>query len=498
MLMAVVAVVPPASAERWRIDPGVDAQITATSNSNFGNADVSRPGAERDTIIEIKPRVSFRGEGANLRINGSLVLDGVAYVDRTQDSRILPSGDVNAKLEAVDRFLFVEAGYRAVQASANPFGVRSTGGSTVNTITTIEQRLSPYIESVHGDVRYGLRADNSWVREIGAETGASTTAGYFGRYTTYAERAPKPFGWRIEAQRTYTLYDNEAEDPVGLTQVRAWVDYAISPELMVALRGGQESNNLAGGVQRRGIAGYEVKWDPSPRTTLNGYRESRFFGHAWKLAFNHRMPRLAWTLIATRDLQTGTQSQFDLPVTGNVGSLLDAMYTTRYPDPAQRALIVQQFMARNGLPSSLATPLTLVSDRVSIVTRREATVAFNGVRNTLTVSAYRVRTEDADGVINLPTGTLDGNNVQSGASLLLSHRLSQLVTLNFTQDWSRIRSIGSALGDETTQQGTDLRANLQLAPRTSAFFGGRYRKLDSTLVLDGQEKAVYLGLAHIF
>ena len=497
-LMAMVGMVPPASAERWRIEPGVDAQITATSNSSFGTADIARPGAERDTVVEIKPRVAFRGEGANLRINGSLALDGVAYVDRTQDSKILPSGDVNAKLEAVDRFLFVEAGYRAVQTSANPFGVRQSGGSTVNTITTTEQRLSPYIEAMRGDVRYGLRADNSWVREIGAQSAASTTAGYFGRYTAHVERAPKPLGWRLEAQRSYTRYDNDAEDAVGLTQLRAWVDYAISAELMVALRGGQESNNLAGGVQRRGISGFEVKWDPSPRTTLNGFRENRFFGHAWKLAFNHRMPRLAWTINATRDLQTGTQSQFDLPATGNVGSLLDAMYTTRYPDPAQRALVVQQFMARNGLPNALPTALTLLTDRVSIVTRREATASFNGVRNTLALSAYRVRTEDADGVIALPTGTLDGNNVQTGVSVVLSHRLSQLVTLNFTQDWSRIRSIGSALGDETTQHGTDVRANLQLAPRTTGFLGGRYRKIDSTVVIDGQEKAVYLGLAHLF
>lgn len=498
-LLATAGFVAPVLAERWRLEPGIESQVTATSNSNFGGSELTRSDAERDTVIEVRPRLAFRGEGARFRINGSVGLNGVAYADRTQDSKVLPSADVTSRLEAVERFFFVEAGYRATQTSSDPFAVRPIDGSTVNTVTTTEARLSPYIEgTMRGDVRYSLRADNSWVREIGAPDGASTTAGYFGRYRAAMQKVPRPFGWRVEAERTFTRYEAEAEPSVGLTQARVFADYALTPEFMVAIRGGRESNDLAGGVESRSFSGFEFNWEPSPRTTLNAYRENRFFGPAWQLNFNHRMPRVAWTAVVSRNLDTAPQSLFELPATGNVASLLDSMYTTRYPDPVERARVVQDLMARNGLPASTRGPLSLLTDRVSIVTRREANIAFNGVRNTVKLTAYRVETVDVQDESSLSTGSSDENNRQYGASFLINHRLSQLITLNFTVDWNRIRSIGVTPADETTQRSADLRVNTQLTPRTNVFLGGRYRKIASNVVVAGQEKAVFLGLDHRF
>ncbi|MGD9835352.1 MAG: hypothetical protein AB7U92_21575 [Piscinibacter sp.] len=73
-----------------------------------------------------------------------------------------------------------------------------------------------------------------------------------------------------------------------------------------------------------------------------------------------------------------------------------------------------------------------------------------------------------------------------------------MITLNFTVDWNRIRSIGVTPADETTQRSADLRVNTQLTPRTNVFLGGRYRKIASNVVVAGQEKAVFLGLDHRF
>jgi hypothetical protein len=43
-----------------------------------------------------------------------------------------------------------------------------------------------------------------------------------------------------------------------------------------------------------------------------------------------------------------------------------------------------------------------------------------------------------------------------------------------------------------------LQVNRQLGPRTNAFFGGRYRKLDSNVAVEGREGAVFVGVGHRF
>lgn len=493
-LLATGSCAGPAVAERWRIEPAAETQLQWTSNSDFG-----RSQGKEDTILQVKPKLTIRGEGARLNISGTVGLDGVAYVNRTQDSRIAPQADVTARLEAVERLFYVEAGYRATQVSEDPFSVRPESGSTVNSVTTTQSRLSPYIEgTAPGDVRYSLRSDNTWVREIGGTSGVSTTAGYFGRHSAAVQKAPRPLGWRFEAERSYTRYDNAVEPDFRLDQARFFIDYAITPEFMVAVRGGVESNNLVSGVERRHISGVEANWQPSPRTTFNAYRENRFFGPAWRGAFSHRMPRVAFNVTVTRNVETAPQSVFELPATGNVAGLLDQMYTTRYPDPVERARVVQDVINRNGLATSTLGPITLLSDRVSLATRREASVAFNGVRNTLTITGYRVLTEDLPDSGLLSTGTALGNNVQQGASVQLSHNLTSLLALNATLDWSRIRALGAVGNEETKQRSARVQLSIRASPKTNAFVGGRHRTIDSNVVQEGDESAVFVGVDHRF
>lgn len=483
-----------ALAERWQIEPAAETQLQWTSNSDFG-----RSQGKEDTVVQVKPKVTFRGEGARLNVSGTVAFDGVAYVNRTQDSRIAPQADVTARLEAVERFFYVEAGYRATQVSEDPFSVRPESGSTVNSVTTTQSRLSPYIQgTAPGDVRYSVRSDNSWVREIGGTSGVSTTAGYFGRHTAEIQKAPRPLGWRLELERSVTRYENAVDPDFKLDLARLFVNYALTPEFVVAVRGGVESNNLVSGVERRRISGVEANWTPSPRTTFNVYRENRFFGPAWRGAFSHRMPRVAFNVTVTRNVETAPQSVFELPATANVAGLLDQMYTTRYPDPVERARVVQDVINRNGLPTSTAGATALLSDRVSLATRREASLAFNGVRNTLTLTGYHVLIEDLPDSGALVTGTALGNNVQQGGSVLLNHNLSPLLALNVALDWSHIRALGAVGNEQTRQRNARVQVNVKVSPKTNAFLGGRHRTIDSNVVQEGKESGVFVGMDHRF
>lgn len=494
VLIAAATATSPAWAEKWFLEPGFDARVHWTSNSDFGHS-----GGSEDTVVEMRPRLVFRGEGARLRLQGSAHLNGLAYVNRTQDSRVLPDADVLANLELAERLFFVEAEYRAMPITEDPFGVRSEAASTVNTVTATQARLSPYIEGrAPNDIRYGLRSDNTWAREVGPAEGATTSDGYFGLHKVYVQKVPRPLGWRVEAERSYSSFDAVDRPSVGLSQARVFVDYAFSPEFMVAVTAGRESGDLLTGVDQRNIAGAQARWDPSPRTTIDLLREERFFGPSWAFAFNHRMPRLAWTVNLRRDLETTTQSLFELPAAANVSALLDSMYITRYPDPVERARVVQDLIASNGLSTATLGSTPLLADRVSIVTRHEASMVYTGVRHTLALSGYRVLTSDASETSSPATGTPEGNNLQFGASVELTHRLSQLLGLNVTLDWSRIRALASIGDDETTQRSLRIQFNLQAAPKTSAFFGGRLRQIQSNVVAQGKEGSVFVGLDHRF
>jgi uncharacterized protein (PEP-CTERM system associated) len=486
----------PAMAERWQLDTGVDSQLLWTSNSDFGLSSLSR----EDTVVQVRPRVSIHGEGARLRVSGTASLDAIDYVNHTQDSRVQPKVDLTARLEAVERLFFIDTAYRASQTSENPFAVRPETGSTANTVTTTEARFSPYIEGIApGELRYNLRADNSWVREIGAAAGASTTAGYFGNYSASIERPARPLGWRLEAERSYTRYEDETLPTVALSQARAAVNYQLVEGFRVGVRVGAETNNLTNVVERHRTSGVEVHWQPSPRTTLNVSRDDRFFGAAWQLNFNHRMPKVAWNINLSRNIDTTPQALFNLPATANVTALLDAMFTTRYPDPVERARVVQDLINRRGLPTSTQGPITLLNNSVSLVTRREVGVAFNGARNSLALTAYHVRTEDATDTTNsLSTGTAFGNNIQYGASLLFSQRLTPSLGVNVTLDRSRIHALDTIGTDRTVQSNVNVQLNLQASPKTNAYAGGRYRKIDSNTVAEGKEGAVFVGLDHRF
>lgn len=493
---AAVLVPPPAQAQQLTTQAGVSTQLTWSSNPELG---VSSGGRD-DTILDVRPHISLRREGRRVRLAGSAALNALASANGTQKSRVLPEADLNGRVEAVERLFFVDAGLRAVQVSQDPFGARPETSSHSNTLTTTQARLSPSFEWEQGpDTRYRLRSDNSWTRQSTAEDVPQTSSaeGYFGRHAALIESDPRPLGWRLEAERSETRYRDNTQEPLIFDLARASIDYAVAADWTAGIRMGREHTSvLPEDDQDRNIVGAQARWQPSPRTLLQGFREKRFFGSSWRLTFNHRMPRLTWNLALSRTLDTAPQALFDLPPTENVAGLLDAMFTTRFPDPAQRAQVVQDLLARQGLPAQTLRPTEIFTRRVSIVTRRTASLAYVAARSSVTVSAFQARIEDATPSSPLATGTALDNNTQRGASLALSHRLTPTTGLSLSTDWSRIQAL--AAPDRSIERTARLRLNMQATPKTALFAGVRYREIDSNVAVEGREGAVFVGLDYTF
>jgi len=489
----------PAHAQRWVFGGGISSQLTWSSNADLGST-----GGGDDTILNVRPHVTLRTVGGPVQLDGSAALNGVTTANHTQPSRILPEADFNARAEAIQRFLYLEGGVRAVQSSVDPFGPRPEQGTSLNTFTAWQLRFTPRIESqIDPLTRYRLQSANSWARQSGggdSVTGATSGEGYFGRHTALVEHDPRPLGWRLEAERSQTRYRNDLQEPVTNDLVRATVDYAVGSDWTLGVHAGRERTSLLPDDPQHTIFGAQARWQPSPRTTLSAFEEKRFFGKSYRLIFDNRLPHVAWNVTLSRDLDTTPQALFDLRGANDLADSLDAILTSRYPDPIERARIVQDIIARQGLPSQSLQPLSLFSQRVSIVTGRNASVTFLGARNTLTLNAFGSRTQDASQAAAPATGTTFGNNSQYGASASLSHVLTPATSVNVSTAWSRITAIGT--DEQSIERSVRLRVGMQTGPRTNVFGGARYRRFTSnatsSVTAEGNEGAVFVGLDHAF
>ncbi|HUG25784.1 TIGR03016 family PEP-CTERM system-associated outer membrane protein [Piscinibacter sp.] len=482
-------------AQAWQAQAGVSSQLAWSSDPQFGLGN-----GREDLILDIRPYITIHREGPRFQASGTAALNAITTVNGTEERRVLPEADLNARLEALERFLYVEAGLRALRISEDPFGARPGPATHFNTMTSVQARLSPSIEStISPNMRYRLRSDNTTTRETGAdsESAIPLAEGYFGRHAAFLEHDPKPLGWRIEAERSETRYRGDTQQPLTLDLARLSVDYAVGANVTAGVRIGRERTSvLPDGDQDRNIVGAQASWRPSARTTLSAFHEKRFFGSSWNLGFDHRRPRFAWNIVLSRSLATAMQALFELPPTNNVEALLDAMFITRFPDPAERARAVDDFIARQGLPTQTLRPIDLHTRRLSLVTLRSATVAMTGIRNTVTLTAFALHTEDAEQAGSLATGSSVGNNKQHGASAALTHRLSPTTALTVSSEWSRIRATNAA--DLSIQRSATVRLNRQASPWTVAFVGARYRELDSNVAADGEEGVLFVGFDHKF
>jgi uncharacterized protein (PEP-CTERM system associated) len=484
-------------AQNWLFVPTVSSRVTVTDNAALGfTTDAS------DVVVDVRPSLRLRGSTPRVFLDGTVALEFLSYTRRTQESGVIPEIDLLGRVAAVERVFYVEAAVRALRNYVNPFGARPDSLATDNTVTSSLYRISPFIDSepVSG-LHVRARSDNSKTREDGLAAAVSTAfdgSAYLGHHTASVERDPRPLGWRVEADSTRTRFDGESL-PVKIDVARAMVNVAVSDTLSVGLRVGAERNNFALFEGTRSVYGGQLRWQPTERTTLAADRERRFFGDAWHLTFDHRMPHLAWSLRASRDVDTTPESLFKLPATDNVAAVLDSMLTTRFPNPLERAKQVQDLINSQGLPASLPTAINIVAPRLSVTEFGSGTIAFIGTRYSLAFSLFQVRMRDLLDAGPLATGSAVSNNRQFGASMALTHRLTPTATLGIVVDGSRIEALDTvATGGRTTQAGVRGSVRMQVSPRTFTEVGARYRKLVTDVTTSGSESLAYVGLDHTF
>jgi uncharacterized protein (PEP-CTERM system associated) len=299
-------------------------------------------------------------------------------------------------------------------------------------------------------------------------------------------------------QSDVTRFNDAGEQDQHLEVALATVNYAFTPQFSFGLRGGYERSNYTANSESGPIYGAELAWAPNARTRLAGFWESRFFGPSYQVGLSNRQRRFATDLSVSRSVTTYPQLILQLPASGNVSSLLNAILIARFPDPVERARQVQDLIASQALPSSLPGAVNIFSRNVSVQTSGSATFALVGVRNTLALNLFYLKTQQLPDAAIPATFITFNNNIQRGGSLSLNHRLSPVMTMNASVTRRETRGIDQSAGNVTDENTLEVQATRQLTPRSQAFVGARYHQQDSSsgFSRDSNEAAIFVGFAH--
>lgn len=470
--------------------------LTETLTNNVGLTSSDR--ARSDLVTELVPRLAINAQRAHASLNGSLAAQIVIYARTTQNDKFYPTIDLLGKVEALERFFFVEGAVSVTQQYFNPFGGQPAGltNATANRYTAASYRVSPYIQgTTPGNVRYQLRNNNVWTNLYGAPTTTSNV--YYDQWLGRIASPVAPFGWAADYERDSVKFEGQA--PLVTSLGRGRLLYQADPQLQLSASGGYEDNRYTFTNNRGAIYGAGLRWTPSPRASLAANWEHRFFGSSYSLSFDDRGPLSVVGVRASRGITSYPQQFLSLPATGNVALLLDAIFSSQIPDPVQRQQFIDNLIRDRGLPNSLTSPLNLYAQQILLFESTSATLGLLGARNSAFLTGFYARSEPISGAgTPLPPILAGGtNNTQKGVGLTWTHNFTALLTLTATA--IGLQTVANApLVGKTSQGIVTVSATRSLSPDTRVFAGARYQKANSDVATDYTEAAIFAGLFYTF
>jgi uncharacterized protein (PEP-CTERM system associated) len=482
----------------WTITTSID--VRETYNDNVFLRDGT---PQSDFITQVTPGIRIDGRSPRLTANLSYAPSALFYARNNEFNDVVNDLDAFGRLEAVEKFFFVEAAGNISQQFITPFAPQPGDITTVtqNRFETQTFSLSPYVRSEGRDLEYELRNRNTWTNSDNDGLGNFRTRQWTGRVAGPVRR----FGWALEFDHTeisrYDVIVSRPEDKARLYRARLY--YQPDPAWRLSASAGSEENNyVLNQVQRTTIYGAGLAWRPSPRTSADLEYEHRFFGPSRLARFSHRTRLTAWSVTYSRNTSTFQEEVLRLPP-GSTTALLDPIFAARFPDPGQRRAAVDEFMRTSGTPASLSNSLAFYTQRVYLREGVDASFAMLGTRNSIAFTAFAAESSDI---------AADALGVPSDA-LLLARRIKQrgfgaTAQHKITPSTSIGASANRVYSREEQQPELDSRndyfnvlLNHTVSPRTITFAGASVSRFDSEdpgFIPNQDSTSVFVGLNHRF
>jgi uncharacterized protein (PEP-CTERM system associated) len=211
-----------------------------------------------------------------------------------------------------------------------------------------------------------------------------------------------------------------------------------------------------------------MDWTPTPRTRLAAAVGERFYGDYYSLEFTHRTHLTTWSAGYNQNVTT-TRSQFFLPSTTSTAAYLDTLFSTQIPDPVARQKAVEDFIARTGLPPSLASPINFFTTQLFVAKKWQASVGILGVKNVVVANVFSENREGLAGDLVLPNSP--NATKQLGTSLTWNWRMTPKNSLNANGAYITVETPFIGQTDRYTFAGANI--TRQFYPKLNGTLGYR-------------------------
>lgn len=467
------------------------ASVSATATDNYK---LSAQDRQSELVTQVTPgvRASLRGG----RVSGFLDygLTGVFYAQDNAANDVRHNLRAGGNAELVENHLYVDARASVSRRAISAFGTQEAVDSVLNNNATDVGSVSitPILRGQFaGLVSYDLRASRTLTRAKDTDQGDGSdtlVSAHLGGGSGY-------YGWGLDG--SHSVNDFRTERRLTNDRVYATLSVLPDPELQFALRGGRESTNARSlEPESNNTYGGSVTWQPSARTTMALDADHRYFGNAHSLSFQHRWSRSAIRFSDTRS--ASTSSSAGSPTLYNLYASSAAFSEANYPDPVLRDLVIRTYISLMfpGVDPNAMVPGGYLTSSATLSRRQDLSLAVSGVRDTITLMAFRSNARQLDSTI-----TLFGDDFgkateirQIGWSVSLGHRLTPEASLNVSL--TRLKTLGSetALGNDL--RSFDVNWSGRLGVRTTISLGGRHSESEGSSPY--RETAATATLSHQF
>jgi len=423
------------------VTPSFSAQETLTNNVNLSATD-----PRWDAITQVSPGISLSSRSGRVRGSLAYTANALAYARDSSRNTIQNALTAAGNAEVIENHGFVDANAGISQQAISAFGTQSSGTGLLNNNSTevYTASVSPSLRghlgsAVDAQARVTWSATHASSTDTGNSTGMSAVAGLSGGRSLV--------GWSLNATRQVSGFSGGRRTTDDA--VVAGLSIQIDPSLKLSARGGREANDvLTGTRQFYRTYGWGADWRPGPRTTLSLQADHQYFGNSHSLSFQHRMARSIWNYIDSRGV-SGNPAQAAASRPVSLYDLLFAQFASIQPDPVLRDQLVRAFLLANGLDPNPPPNGGFLSSALALQHSQNLSVALTGLRDTVTLSAFRSETSQLAGV-QYTTGDLSqGQPVrQLGYSIGLAHRLTSDSSLNLTATKQKTLSAGTLAGND--------------------------------------------------
>ena len=403
-----------------------------------------------DWLFEVTPGLHMKRDGTRLRGNLDARWRNVTHFRHSEENESFLALDGRGEYEALADSLFFDFGGRTTRENRSELDGRSSQDE-LNISANDEVRdfyVGPRWQFRLPDATVGqLRYRQRWLsgsgdyddRTVGVADGMLMNRVAWG-----------PCGWALGAQHERLDYDESHLDTVTREMARAMLLYTVDTSLY--LIGGLGYESIAAGSlldesDAFPFVGFE--WQPSPRTHVTTMVEDRFFGTGYNASFVNRRPRLTWSLLARRDINSNLD-QFQ------GGALEEQLYRAAWDSlGAVVDLNERDREARRQAGQQLGNGLRNYASGYELQRFLRANVSYSWLRTVLGLSAERrmraslgspllYGIEDDLSVYD----RIDGHTLSASLSRRLSRQTNGALALEFD------RSKGEGTSHETRDRTT--------------------------------------------